>query len=79
MYVRLKQQKTEKIMSEFEILLSQSLPAVATFAGAVFTGGVMLFVARLIKKNKAKTMGIRLQGDVKPQYQTKPMKRNKRR
>ena len=66
-------------MSEFEILLSQSLPAVATFAGAAFTGGVMLFVARLVKKNKAKTTGIRLQGDIKPQYQSKSGKRNKKR
>jgi hypothetical protein len=39
-------------MSEFEILLSQSLPAAATFAGAAFTGGVMLFVSRTGKRNK---------------------------
>jgi hypothetical protein len=66
-------------MSEFEILLSQSLPAAATFAGAAFTGGVMLFVSRLVKKNKAKTTGIRLQGGIKPQYQNKTGKRNKKR
>ncbi len=66
-------------MSDFEMLLSQSLPAAATFAGAAFTGGVMIFVARLVKKNRAKTKGIRLLGDIKPQYRVKSGRRGKNR
>jgi surfactin synthase thioesterase subunit len=66
-------------MEQIEATLIQLLPAAATFAGAALSGAVMFFVARLVRKNRAKARGIRLSGGVRPQYKENTAKKSKRR